>query len=248
MGVCLSKYHAVTIMQSLILLCLATYASATLVYYHNGAVAPLDPNVEAAKADHFKALAYAGPAYGAAAVGVSHPFYAAPIAHHYIGKREADADAYYGYAGYGYGHLGYAGYGHLGYAGHLGYGGYYGLHAAGLPASAAGLVTYANGATVPVEPLANQVARAQHLHAKFGRKKREADAFYGFPGYGYGYGLGYAGHIGYPVVAPFVAHPASGAIVPLESAAIVEARHAHLAEVAKQIANGGVPEVPAAEE
>merc|ERR1711881_664474 len=229
MGVCLSKYHAVTIMQSLILLCLATYASATLVYYHNGAVAPLDPNVEAAKADHFKALAeagaaYAGPAYGAAAVSVSHPFYAAPIAHHYIGKREADADAYYGYAGYS------------------------GLHAAGLPASAAGLVTYANGATVPVEPLANQVARAQHLHAKFGRKKREADAFYGFPGYGYGYGLGYAGHIGYPVVAPFVAHPASGAIVPLESAAIVEARHAHLAEVAKQIANGGVPEVPAAEE
>merc|ERR1712088_1033613 len=223
MGVCLSKYHAVTIMQSLILLCLATYASATLVYYHNGAVAPLDPNVEAAKADHFKALAeagaaYAGPAYGAAAVGVSHPFYAAPIAHHYIGKREADADAYYG------------------------------LHAAGLPASAAGLVTYANGATVPVEPLANQVARANHLAAKWGRKKREADAFYGFPGYGYGYGLGYAGHIGYPVVAPFVAHPASGAIVPLENAAVVEARHAHLAEVAKQIANGGVPEVPAAEE
>merc|ERR1712055_974527 len=108
MGVCLFVYHAVTIMQSLILVCLAAHASATLVYYHNGAVAPLDPNVEAAKADHFKALAeagdaYAGPAYGAAVVGVSHPFYAAPIAHHYLGKREADADAYYGYAGY-YGH------------------------------------------------------------------------------------------------------------------------------------------------
>merc|ERR1712080_67107 len=142
MGVCLTVYHAVTIMQSLILVCLAAHASATLVYYHNGAVAPLDPNVEAAKADHFKALAeagagYAGPAYGAAAVGVSHPLvYGAPLVHH-LGKREADADAYYGYAGYGYG------------LGHLG-------HAAGLPASAAGLVTYANGATVPV-PLANQV-------------------------------------------------------------------------------------------
>merc|ERR1712055_346862 len=232
MGVCLFVYHAVTIMQSLILVCLAAHASATLVYYHNGAVAPLDPNVEAAKADHFKALAeagagYAGPAYGAAAVGVSHPFYAAPIAHHYLGKREADADAYYGYAGYGYGHLGYAG--------------YYG-HAAGLPASAAGLVTYANGATVPVEPLANQVARANHIAAKWGRKKREAQYFYG------GYGLPYAHHAYVPYVAPFVHHPASGAVVPLESADVVAARHAHLAEVAKQVVNGGVPEVPAAEE
>merc|ERR1712080_728817 len=128
MGVCLTVYHAVTIMQSLILVCLAAHASATLVYYHNGAVAPLDPNVEAAKADHFKALAEAG----AGDVGVSHPLvYGAPLVHH-LGKREADADAYYGYAGYGYGLLGYAG--------------YYG-HAAGLPASAAGLVTYANGAT-----------------------------------------------------------------------------------------------------
>merc|ERR1712080_596887 len=163
MGVCLTVYHAVTVMQSLILVCLAAHASATLVYYHNGAVAPLDPNVEAAKADHFKALAeagagYAGPAYGAAAVGVSHPLvYGAPLVHH-LGKREADADAYYGYAG----------------------------HAAGLPASAAGLVTYANGATVPVEPLANQVARANHIAAKWGRKKREAQFFYG--------GLPYAHH------------------------------------------------------
>merc|ERR1712080_595828 len=225
-------YHAVTIMQSLILVCLAAHASATLVYYHNGAVAPLDPNVEAAKADHFKALAeagagYAGPAYGAAAVGVSHPLvYGAPLVHH-LGKREADADAYYGYAGYGYG------------LGHLGYAGYYG-HAAGLPASAAGLVTYANGATVPVEPLANQVARANHIAAKWGRKKREAQFFYG--------GLPYAHHAYVPYVAPFVHHPASGAVVPLETADVVAARHAHLAEVAKQIVNGGVPEVPAAEE
>merc|ERR1712055_1072669 len=240
MGVCLFVYHAVTIMQSLILVCLAAHASATLVYYHNGAVAPLDPYVEAAKADHFKALAeaggYAGPAYGAAAVGVSHPFYAAPIAHHYLGKREADADAYYGYAGYGYG-LGHLGYGY----GHLGYAGYYG-HAAGLPASAAGLVTYANGATVPVEPLANQVARANHIAAKWGRKKREAQYFYG------GYGLPLAHHAYVPYVAPFVHHPASGAVVPLESTDVVAARHAHLAEVAKQIVNGGVPEVPPAEE
>jgi len=240
MGVCLFVYHAVTIMQSLILVCLAAHASATLVYYHNGAVAPLDPNVEAAKADHFKALAeaggYAGPAYGAAAVGVSHPYYAAPIAHHLLGKREADADAYYGYAGYGYG-LGHLGYGY----GHLGYAGYYG-HAAGLPASAAGLVTYANGATVPVEPLANQVARANHIAAKWGRKKREAQYFYG------GYGLPLAHHAYVPYVAPFVHHPASGAVVPLETADVVAARHAHLAEVAKQIVNGGVPEVPAAEE
>merc|ERR1712080_266006 len=219
MGVCLTVYHAVTVMQSLILVCLAAHASATLVYYHNGAVAPLDPNVEAAKADHFKALAeagagYAGPAYAAAA-GVSHPLvYGAPLVHH-LGKREADADAYYGYAGYG-------------------------GHAAGLPASAAGLVTYANGATVPVEPLANQVARANHIAAKWGRKKREAQFFYG--------GLPYAHHAYVPYVAPFVHHPASGAVVPLETADVVAARHAHLAEVAKQIVNGGVPEVPAAEE
>merc|ERR1711890_32375 len=203
MGVCLTVYHAVTIMQSLILVCLAAHASATLVYYHNGAVAPLDPNVEAAKADHFKALAEAGA----------------------------------GYAGYGYGlgHLGYAGYGY----GHLGYAGYYG-HAAGLPASAAGLVTYANGATVPVEPLANQVARANHIAAKWGRKKREAQFFYG--------GLPYAHHAYVPYVAPFVHPPASGAVVPLETADVVAARHAHFAEVAKQIVKGGVPEVPAAEE
>merc|ERR1712080_570533 len=219
MGVCLTVYHAVTVMQSLILVCLAAHASATLVYYHNGAVAPLDPNVEAAKADHFKALAeagagYAGPAYGATAVGVSHPLvYGAPLVHH-LGKHEADADAYYGYAGYA---------------------GYYG-HAAGLPASAAGLVTYANGATVPVEPLANQVARANHIAAKWGRKKREAQFFYG--------GLPYAHHAYVPYVAPFVHHPASGAVVPLETADVVAARHAHLAEVAKQIVNGGVPEVP----
>merc|ERR1739846_39048 len=49
---------------------------------------------------------------------------------HYIGKREADADAYYGHLGYGYGlhGLGYAGYGHHGvYAAHAPFGSSTGL-------------------------------------------------------------------------------------------------------------------------
>jgi len=54
-----------------------------------------------------------------------------------IGKRsadaEADADAYYGYYPYAYGHHGYHGYAHHGYAHHGYYGypyayGYYGHH------------------------------------------------------------------------------------------------------------------------
>merc|ERR1719479_568842 len=66
---------------------------------------------------------------------------------HYIGKREADADAYYGHLGYGYGlhGLGYAGYGHHGvYAAHVPFGSSTGLDSItqGLDASTQGLVGY----------------------------------------------------------------------------------------------------------
>ncbi|TRY70068.1 hypothetical protein TCAL_16362 [Tigriopus californicus] len=51
---------------------------------------------------------------------------------------------------------------------------------AAYPAGAKGLVTYPNGATVPVEPYPVQAARAAHLSAK-----AATYAAYGAPAYGY---------------------------------------------------------------
>jgi len=138
-----------------------------------------------------------------------------------LGKREAEpeADAYYGYGGYGgygttYGlvsgcHNAYgapvpcrgkrsaeaepeAYYGGLGY----GYGAY--VPPTGLPVQP--LVTAWNGAVVPRKTPAVEAAEADHYAAKFGKREAdsEADAYYGYGGYG-GYGLGSYGayNLGY---------------------------------------------------
>merc|ERR1719177_76555 len=66
------------------------------------------------------------------------------------------------------------------------------------------------------------------------RKKREADAQVLLAG-AYPYAYGYAGlPYAYPVVAPFVAHP-NGAVVPLETKDVVEARADHLKAVAEAL-------------
>merc|ERR1740128_679135 len=60
-------------------------ASAQLVHYPNGAVAPYDPNNAAATAAHLQATAEAGKLinpFGVHATGLVHPV-------HYYGKREA---------------------------------------------------------------------------------------------------------------------------------------------------------------
>lgn len=118
---------------------------------------------------------------------------------------------------------------------------------AGWPAHVAGgLVYHFNGAVTPVEPLANQKARAEHFAAVVAThtvpaahavEKREAEeeakpvlTYAGFPGYfGYPYaGFPYAYAAPHVYAIPFVHHPASGAIVPPEPVDVVEARAAHL--------------------
>merc|ERR1711962_1666048 len=128
-----------------------------LVAHPNGAVVPADePDVVAARADHFaaKGLAYGKRSADSEAYygGVGYTGYSGlGYGYGYYGKRSADSEAYYGgvgYAGYGglgysgyggyygkrsadseayYGGVGYAGYGGLGYSG---YGGYYGKRSA----------------------------------------------------------------------------------------------------------------------
>merc|ERR1719239_1695357 len=106
-----------------------------------------------------------------------------PYAHHglYYGKRSADAeptaaaepnaDAYYGVYGYGLGYRGYSGLYHHGYAGYP-----YAHHG-----------VYYGKRSADAEPAA--------------AAEPEADAYYGYYGYGarpyYGYGLGYRGYAGY---------------------------------------------------
>merc|ERR1712105_277809 len=118
-----------------------------------GAVVPLDYANQAATNAHL-ATKYA------AAVHV--PYYHGA---HYLGKREADAEADAGLVGYPHG-------------AHYGYG---------------------------------------YLH---GKKKREAEPF--------GYFAGAVAPYGYAYHQPLVAHP-NGAVVPLEPAAVVNARAEHLA-------------------
>merc|ERR1711962_440628 len=68
-----------TMLHNLAFLCVVGYASAGLVHYPNGAVVPVDPANQVATAAHLAAKAYASPYYHAG--------------YHYLGKREADADA-----------------------------------------------------------------------------------------------------------------------------------------------------------
>ena len=125
--------------------------------------------------------------------------------HHFIGKREAEAEPYYGYGGYGYG--GY-GYGHgYGYGRGYGYGHYLGKRSAdaephyGYP-YAYGYGYYPYG--LPLAPLA-KAGVAGHPGAATSyvarspqglRGKRSAEPYYGYGFYGYGpyrFG-GVAGH------------------------------------------------------
>jgi len=182
-----------------------------LVTYPNGAVAPFDPNVALATAQHYAAKGVTSwtPLEGAANV---HPA-AVPALAYGRKKRSADAQVVVGYP--------YAAYG---YAAHP-----YAL------APFAPLVAHPNGAVVPVEPKDVVDARAEHLAAiaEAGRKKRSADAqvVVGYPYAAYGYAA-------YPYAlapfAPLVAHP-NGAVVPLEPKDVVDARAEHLAAVAEAV-------------
>lgn len=138
--------------------------------------------------------------------------------HHFLGKREAEAEPYYGRYGYGgYGHgYGYGGYGH-GY-GYGGYGaGYYGHHLGKRSAEPHyGYAPYAYGFhPYALRPLAGPLATAAGPTGIAGhstgtsyvarspqglRGKRSAEPYYGY-GHGFyggfpygGYGLGIAGH------------------------------------------------------
>merc|ERR1712080_188259 len=119
--------------------------TADLVTHPNGAVVPSDTvSVQAARAGHLATKALGWPYV------------------HYLGKREADADPYYLYGGYGY-----------------------------PPAitSIGAFTTYTNGAVVPTNTPAVAAATASYLQAKaadyaahgygygllYGRKKREAE-------------------------------------------------------------------------
>merc|ERR1712215_669891 len=118
-----------------------------LVTYPNGAVAPFDPNVALATAQHYQAKAVYGsgvPREGAANV---HPAAvpALPYAAAVYGRKKREADAQVLLAGaypYAYGYAG------LPYA---------------LPI--APLVAHPNGAVVPLEPADVVKARADHLAA-----------------------------------------------------------------------------------
>jgi len=222
----------VTIMQSLILacLCVALGSTSALVHYPNGAAVPLDPANLAATNAHLLSK------------GLASPYVYGGYAPYLWGrkKREAEADPLLVQHANGavtpYDHnVAVATAAHLATKGLLGgyplvapyYAGAYLPYAA----VADGLVHLPNGAVVPVEPEENQKARADHLAAKLalGRKKREADpaVVYAAGGlYGYGYGLPLLHHV--PLVAPFVHHPASGAVVPAEPLDVVQARAAHL--------------------
>merc|ERR1711997_585378 len=181
--------------------CLAV-ASAQLVTYPNGAVAPVKtPEVQAAEAAHFAAkglpygLGYAGLAgYGGYGLG---GVYGAGL---------------YGGAYGAYGLGAYAGaYGLGAYAGYPGYTGY---------PYAPALVAHPNGAVVPAEPADVVAARAAHLAAKATPLVAPVHV-----------AVGPAGPIA-PYYAAgvegLVAHP-NGALVPAEPADVVAARAAHLA-------------------
>ena len=168
-------------------------------------------------------LAATGHGYGYGHLGYA-GVYGGYLGAHYIGKRDADADA--SLVGYPNGALvPYNPYLHGGYA-HGVYGGYHGAHYIGkrdADADAdASLVGYPNGALVPYNPYlhggyAHGVYGGYHGAHYIGKRDADADAepwVYGAGAYGYGYG--YAPLVHYN---PLVAHP-NGAVVPLEPLAV----------------------------
>merc|ERR1711944_354068 len=146
-----------------------------LTTYSNGAVTPTNtPSVQIATANHLAAKAGIYAARG-----------------HFLGKREAEAEPWYGV--YGHGLYGYAPVTHP-------------------VSSVGGLTTYANGAVVPTDPN-NLAATSAHLASKglhfLGKREAEAEPWYGL----YGHGLyGYAGL--HPYTAGLGCHNAYGAPVP----------------------------------
>ena len=139
-----------------------------LTTYSNGAVTPTNtPAVQAATASHLAAKAGVYAAHG-----FGYPYV------HAIGKREAEADPWYGVYGHGLYGYGYAPVTHP-------------------VTSVGGLTTYANGAVVPTDPN-NLAATSAHLASKglhlLG--KREAEAGYAHP---YTAGLGCHNAYGAPV-------------------------------------------------
>jgi len=183
-------------------------ASAQLVHYPNGAVAPYDPNNAAATAAHLQATAEAGKLinpFGVHATGLVHPV-------HYYGKREAQVlDPATNLVTYPNGAV-----------------------APFDPnVAAATAYHYAAKAATGYYPFVG----AANVHPAgavvYGRKKREAQVPVSLvTGYAHTpYFGGFFGHVA-PVVAPFTAHP-NGALVPAEPVDVVEARAAHLAAVAE---------------
>jgi len=182
-------------------------ASAQLVHYPNGAVAPYDPNNAAATAAHLQANAEAGKLinpFGVHAPGLVHPV-------HYYGKREAQVlDPATNLVTYPNGAV------------------------APFDPNVAAATAYhysakaANG-YYPFLGAANVHPAGAVV---YGRKKREAQLPVNLvTGYAHTPYFGLLGHVA-PVVAPFTAHP-NGALVPAEPADVVEARAAHLAAVAE---------------
>merc|ERR1712165_227964 len=186
-------------------------ASAQLVHYPNGAVAPYDPNNAAATAAHLQANAEAGKLinpFGVHASGLVHPV-------HYYGKREAQTlDPATNLVTYPNGAVApfdpnvaaATAYHYSAKAAH----GYYPFVGAANVHPAGGVV--------------------------YGRKKREAQVpvnlVTGLTATSYLGPWGF-GHLAVaPVTSPFTAHP-NGALVPAEPADVVEAREAHLAAVAE---------------
>jgi hypothetical protein len=183
-------------------------ASAQLVHYPNGAIAPYDPNNAAATAAHLEATAEAGKLinpFGVHATGLVHPV-------HYYGKREAQVlDPATNLVTYPNGAV------------------------APFDPNVAAATAYHYSAKAahgyyPFLGAANVHPAAAVV---YGRKKREAQVPVSLvTGYAHTpYFGGFFGHVA-PVVAPFTAHP-NGALVPAEPADVVEAREAHLAAVAE---------------
>jgi hypothetical protein len=184
-------------MKFLVLFAVVASASAQLVAYPNGAVAPVETaDVQLAKAAHF------------AAHGAISPYaYAAPYAYNGLGYNGL------AYNGLGYNNLAYNG---LAYNG-LGY-------AAGLPLAYnnfgyGGLVAHPNGAVVPVDEPAVQAAKAEH----FAAHGLPLAATYAAAPYAYAANYAYSGLVAHPNGAVVPVEPADVVAARAEHLAAVAA-------------------------
>jgi len=186
-------------MKFLVLFACVAAASASLVTYPNGAVAPAKtPSVAAAEAAHFAAKGVVAAPYALGAYPYAAGYAGYPYAGAYAGYPYAGAYAGYPYAGaYAHGAYPYAYNGAYGYA-----------------APYAGLVAHPNGAVVPVDEPAVQAAKADHFAAK---GLPVAPVAVAAP-VAYAAGYAYPGLVGHP----------NGALVPAEPAEVVAARAEHL--------------------